>query len=78
MLHENSQRDVWIKQAGIISNNEIQKHLKPYGYAPVRHSPGLWEYKGRDTMFTPWVDGSLVNINSEECAQHLINALKEK
>ena len=29
-------------------------------------------------MFTPWVDSFLVNINSEECAQHLINALKEK
>ena len=41
-----------LKQAGIIDNNAIQKHLKPYGYAPVRHTPVLWECKGRDTMFT--------------------------
>ena len=30
-----------LKQAGIISNNELQKHLKPYGYAPVMHTPVL-------------------------------------
>ena len=26
-----------LKQAGIIANNELQKQLKPYVYAPVRH-----------------------------------------
>ena len=45
-----------LKQAGIISNNDRQKHLKPYGYAPVRNPPGLWEFKGRHTMFTLVVD----------------------
>ena len=45
-----------LKQSGIIANNELQKHLKPYGYASVRHTPGLWECKERDTMFTLAVD----------------------
>ena len=45
-----------LKQEDIIANNELQKHLKPYGYAPVRHTPGLWEFKGRDTMFTLVID----------------------
>ena len=67
-----------LKQAGIITNNELQKHLKPYGYAPVRHTTGLWECKGRDKIFTLVVDNVLVNITSEECVQHITNALKEK
>ena len=67
-----------LKQAGIIANNELQKHLKLYGYAPVRHTPGLWGFKGRDTMFTLLADYFLVKITSEDCAQHLINALKDK
>ena len=65
-----------LKKAGIIANNELQKHLKPYGYAPVRHTPWLWECKGRDTMFTLVVDAFLVKITPEECAKHLINVLK--
>ena len=67
-----------LRQAGIIANNELQKHFKPYVYAPIRHTPVLWECKGIYTMFTLVVDNILVNINLEECAQHLINALKEK
>ena len=45
-----------LKQSGILSNNELQKHLKPYWYVPVRHTPVLWQCKGRDTMFTLVVD----------------------
>ena len=67
-----------LKQEDIIANNELQKHLKPYGYAPVRHTPVFWECKGRDTIFTLVIDEFLVKITSEECAQHLNNALKEK
>ena len=67
-----------LKQAGIIVNNDLQKQLKPYGYAPVRHTPELWDCKGRDTMFTLVVYAFLVNITSEECAHNLINELKGK
>ena len=47
-----------LKQAVIVSNNELQKLLKPYG-------PGMWECKGRDTMFNLVVDDFSVNITSE-------------
>ena len=67
-----------LKQAGIISNKELQKHLLPYGYAPVRHTPGLWECKDSDTMFTLVVDDFFVKITSDEEALHLTNALKQK
>ena len=53
------------KQAGSIANDELQKYLKPYMYAPVRHTPGLWEYNGIDTMFTQVVDAFLVKNTSE-------------
>ena len=66
-----------LKQAGIISNNELQKDLKPYEYASVRRNLVLWERKGRYTMFTLVVYNSLVKIISEEYEQHLINAMKE-
>ena len=52
-----------LKQAAIIANTELQKQLKPYWYAPVRHTPGLWEYKERDTMFTQ-VDNKNVHNTS--------------
>ena len=54
-----------LKQAGIIANNKLQKYLKPYEYELVRHTPGLWECKGRDIMFTLVVDYFLVKINLE-------------
>ena len=66
-----------LKQAGIIANNELQKHLKPYGCAPIRHAPVLWECKEKDTMFTLVLDNFLVKITWEEYEQHLINALKK-
>ena len=67
-----------LKYAGIIANKELQKHLEPYGYAPVRHSPGLWKYKGSNAIFTLVVDDFLVKITLNERALHLTNELREK
>ena len=30
-----------LKQAGIIANQELQKHMSAYGYRPVQFTPGL-------------------------------------
>ena len=30
-----------LKQAGIIANIELTKHLDKFGYYPVQHTPGL-------------------------------------
>ena len=48
-----------LKQAGIIAHNELIKHLAPYGYAPVQHTPGLWKHETRDTIFSLVVDGQM-------------------
>jgi hypothetical protein len=31
-----------LKQADILANQLLQKRLKPFGYHPARHTPGLW------------------------------------
>ena len=30
-----------LKQAGIIANQELVKHVAPFRYHPVKHTPGL-------------------------------------
>ena len=45
-----------LKQAGIIANMELTKHLEKFGYYPVQHTPGLWRHKTRATIFTLVVD----------------------
>jgi hypothetical protein len=34
-----------LKQAGLLANQLLQKHLSPFGYYPARHTPGLWIHK---------------------------------
>ena len=31
-----------LKQAGIITNQELLKHMAQFGYHPVQHTPSLW------------------------------------
>jgi hypothetical protein len=31
-----------LKQAGLLATQMLQKRLKPFGYYPGRHMPGLW------------------------------------
>ena len=51
-LHDLVDKDGWVylkivkgmyglKQAGIISDTELTKHLDKFGYYPVQHNPGL-------------------------------------
>jgi hypothetical protein len=36
-----------LKQAGLLVNQVLQTSLAPFGYYPVRHTPGLWLHKTR-------------------------------
>ena len=45
-----------LPHAGKIANERLMHHLKPYGYAPVKHTPGLWAHATRNIMFTLVVD----------------------
>ena len=66
-----------LKEAGVIAFNQLVAKLKPFGYSPVDHTPGLWKHETKRTTFTLCVDDFGVQYFSLEDANHLINALKE-
>jgi hypothetical protein len=78
--------DVWVylefckgmyglKQAGILENKLLQKILKPFGYHPARHTPGLWFHTSKPTAFRLVVDDFSVKYITEADVHHLRNAL---
>jgi hypothetical protein len=64
-----------IKQAGLLANQLLQQRLTPYGYYPVRYTPGLWLHKTRSIAFTLVVDDFAVKYVGKDNAHHLRNAL---
>ena len=67
-----------LKQAGIIANDELIKHLKPYGYHPVKFTPGLWKHVDNDTILSLVVADFAIRYTSMEKVKHLLNTLKDK
>ena len=63
-----------LKQAGRIANNQLTKHLVPYGYSPVCHTPLLWRHEIRPIVFTLVVDDFGVKYVGREHFEHLIAA----
>ena len=59
-----------LKQAEIIANQELVKHMTPFGYHPVQHTPGLWVYDSRKTIFSLVDDDFCVQYCSTEDADH--------
>ena len=45
-----------LPQAGRLAHEELVTHLAPYGYTPVRFTPGLWVHNKLKTTFTLVVD----------------------
>ena len=43
-----------LKQAGIIANKELVKHMAPFGYHPVQNTPGLWVHYSRKNFLILW------------------------
>ena len=66
------------KQAGIIANQDLVKHMSPFGYHPVQHTPGLWVHDNRHTVFSLLVDNFCVQYSSTEDARHFLNTLRAK
>ena len=66
-----------LKQAGKIANDRLTHHLAKYGYAPVPRTPSLWKHHTRSTIFTLVVDDFGIRYNSEQDANHLLNALRD-
>ena len=40
-----------LKQAAKLANDRLVKHLQPYGYAPVKHTPYLWKHVSNGITF---------------------------
>jgi hypothetical protein len=64
-----------LKQAGILANQMLKKRLKPFGYHPAQHTPGLWLHTTKPTAFSIVVDDFAVNYVADADAHHLRNAL---
>ena len=59
-----------LKQAGIIAKHELVKHISPFGYNPVQHTPGLWIHDSRKNIFSLVVDDFCVQYSLMEDADH--------
>jgi hypothetical protein len=64
-----------LKQAGILANQRLQKHLATHGYFPTPKTPGLWKHATRDVHLSLVVDDFGVKYVGKENAQHLVDAL---
>ena len=40
-----------LPQDGKLANDLLQANLKPHGYEPVQHTPGLWKHVSQPIMF---------------------------
>jgi hypothetical protein len=65
-----------LPQAGKIAQDQLIANLAPYGYKPVKRTPGLWRHITKPTKFTLVVDDFGVKYEGVEDANHLINAIK--
>ena len=59
-----------LKQSDIINNQELVKHMAPFGYHPIHHTPALWVHDNRKTIFSLVVDNLCVQYSSTEDADH--------
>jgi hypothetical protein len=64
-----------LKQSGLLANQLLQTRLAPFGYYPVRHTPGLWLHKTRPISFTLVVEDFAVKYAGKQHAEHLRNTL---
>ena len=67
-----------LPHAGKIANDRLQQHLAPYGYHPVRHTPGLWKHNSRPISFTLVVDDFGIKYTNIADVHHLHNALRKQ
>ena len=59
-----------LKQAGIIANKEVVKHMAPFMYHTLNHTPDLWVHNSRKTFFSLVIDDFYLQYSSTEYADH--------
>ena len=67
-----------LKQAGILANEQLTKHLALSGYHPTPRTPGLWAHKTRNIKFSLVVDDFGIKYNKKADAEHLLQTLRNK
>lgn len=65
-----------LKQAAVISYDNIACNLNPHGYHPIPHTLGLWKHNTRKTTFCLCVDDFCIKYYNNDDADHLLNSLK--
>ena len=65
-----------LPQAGKLANEQLIRHLEPFGYAPCPHTAGLWTHKERDISFLLVVDDFAIKYTQRTDVEHLLDALK--
>ena len=67
-----------LKNSGIIANQELVRHIAPFGYHPMKHTPGLWVHDSKKKLFSLVVGDFCVQCCSTKDADHFFNALRSK
>ena len=67
-----------LKEADILAYTALIKHLEPYGFYPVRYTPGLWRHKTSNILLTLAVDNFGIKCYNKCQVDHLFKALRTK
>jgi hypothetical protein len=66
-----------LPQAGILTNELLQRNLAKDGYQPTPHIHGLWRHDTRPISFSLVVDNFGVKYVGREHAEHLMECIKK-
>ena len=67
-----------LKEFGIIALTQLVQKITPFGYEPMKFTPGLCRHTNRKTTFTLCVDNFGVKYFSKNYDLHLVNAVKSQ
>ena len=67
-----------LKESGILAYTSLVDHLQPFGYYPVRYTPGLWRHKTTYMIFTLAVNDFGIPFYNKFHAEHLFKTLRTK
>jgi hypothetical protein len=76
-IHINSERMYGLPQAGILTNELLQRNLAKDGYRPTTHTHGFWTHDTRPISFSLVVDDFGVKYAGREHAEHLMACIRK-
>ena len=66
-----------LKQAAVLAYDNLVRQLKPFGYAPIPHTIGMWKHTSKPITFCLCVDDFGVKYYKKSDVHHLIQALNQ-